>query len=107
MTPTDIRALAARRALEVALVRAHPTLTDGALEYLAAAGEKTIEWREAVDAGTDFDVQGCVAAACSSEVGQLIFSHIHDDSGSINHAVATANMGPQEKLNYARAHGLI
>jgi len=107
MTTKEIRELAARRSLEVGLIRAHPDLTDGALAYLVDAGTKTIEWREAVDAGTDFDVQGCVTACRASEVGQLIFADQNEDPGTVDHVAATADMDARSKLNYARDHGLL
>lgn len=106
MTSKEVRALAARRAVEVALVRAHPDLTDGALEYLVAAAQKTIEWEDAVASGTTFDVHSCVAACVASDVGQMIFGNSDDTDTIVDHVAATADMTPRDALAYAHKHGL-
>lgn len=106
MTTKEVREHAARRALEVALVRKHPHLSDGAIEYLVAAAQKTVEWAEAVQTGADFDVNECVHACEASDVGQLIFLSDESEGGPTDHVAATKNMTPAQQINYARKHGL-
>lgn len=106
MTEKEIRETAAERALEFAIVRAHPELTDGALQYLVAAGRETIEWAEAIQTGADFDVQGCVRSCRESDVGQLIFATPGRDDVATDPVAATADMTPAQRINWARANGL-
>lgn len=106
MSPKQVRSHAAKRALEIALIRKHPDLSDGALEFLVAAGEKTIEWAEAVTTGEDFDVHACVFACETSPVGQLIFGEDDHSGGDVDHADKTKDMKPADQINYAREHGL-
>jgi len=106
MKEKEIRKLAAKRALELALVRADSDLTDNALGYLHTAAKKTIEWEDAVSGGTSFDVKGCVTAVRASEIGKMIFGEDESEDQVIDHVAATQSMTPRDKLEYARKHGL-
>lgn len=107
MTPRELRTAVARRAVEHALLRAHPGLTDSALEYLVAEAVKSAHFEGHVVTGESLDLREITDTARRSEIGQLIFADEEDgETGPVDHAKATEGMTPQQRLSYARENGL-
>lgn len=107
MDERETRALVAAHKIRLALVRAHPELTDSALDFLADAASKTAQFEHHLRYGDPLELAEVLGAAERSDAGQLIFAdRAEEGSGPVDHVAATREMSPQDRINYARAHGL-
>lgn len=105
MSSTE-RQYEADSAIERALLRDKPDLTDSALGYLLDEARKTVEYRD-YQTGMALDVTAVVRSIKHSDVGQLIYCDEQKaDSAPVDHAKAIEGMNSQQRINYARAHGL-
>lgn len=103
---TAERKNAGEAALQRALLRLDNTLPDRAIEFLVDAGHDTIEFQSYV-AGEALDIRSLVEAVQRSDAGQLVFAAKQEDtSATQDHVQNTAMMTPQQRINYARKHGL-
>jgi hypothetical protein len=105
MSTTD-RQLEADSAIERALLRDKPDLTDSALGYLRDEARKTIEYRD-YQTGMALDVSAVVRSIKLTDVGTLIYADGQEaDAAPVDHAQAIEGMNSQQRMNYARAHSL-
>lgn len=106
MSSTD-RQFEADTAIERALLRDKPDLTDSALDYLRDEARKTVEYRD-YQTGMALDVTAVVRSIRHSDVGQLIYAKGDaTDAAPVDHAKAIEGMNAQQRMNYARKHGLL
>lgn len=100
------RQFEADSAIERALLRDKPDLTDSALGYLRDEARKTVEYRD-YQTGMALDVTAVVRSIRRSDVGQLIYADEQKtDTAPIDHAKSIEGMNSQQRMNYARKHGL-
>lgn len=105
MSSTD-RQYEADSAIERALLRDKPDLTDSALGYLRDEARKTVGYRD-YQTGMALDVSAVVRSIKLTDVGTLIYAGGQEaDPAPVDHAKAIEGMNSQQRLNYARKHGL-
>ena len=84
-----------------------PSLSLSGLNHLVAEAVKSTDWVSHVRGGQSLDVRSTVDWAWASDVGGLIRDRLAEPADdALDHASALEGMTPQQRISYARKHGL-
>lgn len=106
----ETRKIIAAAQIERNLLRQHGSISDGALDFLRAAAEKTAAFDGYVSGREELlDMATILDAVAQSEAHKIIFRDREESAEprETDHVEKTAGMSAQARINYARKHGLL